>query len=311
MSFPTLLRTLNRHEACSAASSLPPTPYWHLERHVFVQRPPCGSPSRPRAPVSITLQITMKCSRSSQTSRLRSSKSNSNPFPFVRALTDCLTPRQFYSLSRSTHPDMNPHDRQASERFAQVSESYSVLSNPGKRQRYDRDYMRANQASSSPTRAAGHTGSYAGSRPASGLSKSRGTFRGPPPSFYAHGGSNPKNTSSASSSASSGPTGGTFNAGAYSSNPDPDFDPNPIHRTQTVEDSRRQSRRAAAVAAAQAELDERTDADFWVRFFVVGGVILGAVTIGTIVSGAATPKGGMLRGDGSRRDGPRNAWTKG
>jgi len=219
--------------------------------------------------------------------------------------------KQFYTLSRSTHPDMNPKDPKAHERFAQVSESYSILAHPEKRKRYDRDHMRVHQASHSATRAAGHTGSYAGSRPASGLSKRRGTFRGPPPSFYAHGGSSPKNTSSASSSASSGPTGGMFNADAYSSNPDPDFDPSPIHRTQTHEDTRRQSRRAAAIAAAQAELDERTDADFWARFFVVGGVILGAVTIGTIASGAATPKGGMTRGDGSRRDGPSNAWTKG
>ena len=222
------------------------------------------------------------------------------------------SPRQFYSLSRTTHPDMNPHDPKASERFAQVSESYSILADPEKRKRYDRDYYRAQQATPgrSATRAAGHTGSYAGSRPPSGLSKRRGAFRGPPPSFYAHGGSSPKNTSSASSSASSGPApGGTFDPDQYSSNPDPNFDPSSTFKTQTQEDLRRQSRRAAALAAAAAQLED--DSNFWARFFVVAGVILGAVTVGTIVSGIGGPKGGMTRRDGSRRDGPSNAWTKG
>jgi curved DNA-binding protein CbpA len=218
--------------------------------------------------------------------------------------------RQFYSLSRTTHPDMNPQDPKASERFAQISESYSVLADPEKRKRYDRDHFRAQQASHSATRAAGHTGSYAGSRPPSGLSRRRGAFHGPPPSFYAHGGSAPKNTSSASSSASGGPSpGGTFDANQYSSNPDANFDASSTFKTQSQEDIRRQSRRAAALAAAAAQMED--DSNFWARFFVVTGVILGAITIGTIVSGMGSPKGGMTRGDGSRRDGPSNAWTKG
>jgi curved DNA-binding protein CbpA len=205
---------------------------------------------------------------------------------------------------------MNPNDPKASERFAQLSASYSVLANPEKRKRYDRDHFRAQQASRSPTRAAGHTGSYAGSRPPSGLSKRRGVFRGPPPSFYGHGGSSAKNTSSAASSASGGPApGGTFDASQYSSNPDPNFDPTSTFKTQSQEDVRRQSRRAAALAAAAAQMED--DSNFWTRFFVVTGVILGAITIGTIVSGLGSPKGGMTRGDGSRRDGPSNSWTKG
>jgi curved DNA-binding protein CbpA len=194
-------------------------------------------------------------------------------------------------------------------RFAQLSESYSVLANPEKRKRYDRDHFRAQQASRSPTRAAGHTGSYAGSRPASGLSKRRGVFRGPPPSFYGHGGSSVKNTSP-SSFASGGPApGATFDASQYSSSPDANFNPTSTFKTQSQEDLRRKSRRAAALAAAAAQMED--DSNFWTRFVVVTGVILGAITIGSVVSGLGSPKGGMTRGDGSRRDGPPNLWTKG
>jgi curved DNA-binding protein CbpA len=204
---------------------------------------------------------------------------------------------------------MNPHDPSASERFAQISESYSVLADPEKRKRWDRDHFRTQQASRSATRAAGHTGSYAGSRPPSGLSRRRGAFRGPPPSFYAHGGSSPKNESSASSSASSGPApAGTFDANQYS-NQGVDFDPSSTFKTQSHEDTRRQSRRAAEMAAAAAQMED--DSNFWARFFVVTGVVLGAITIGTIAGGMGSPKGGMTRRDGSRRDGPSNDWTKG
>ncbi|RMZ77511.1 hypothetical protein DV737_g4329, partial [Chaetothyriales sp. CBS 132003] len=73
--------------------------------------------------------------------------------------------KRFYSLSRSTHPDLNRNDPNAQARFQAISESYSVLANAEKR-----------------------SGTYAGSRPASGLSKRRSAFRGPPPSYFRHGG---------------------------------------------------------------------------------------------------------------------------
>ena len=202
---------------------------------------------------------------------------------------------------------MNPNDPTASERFSQVSASYSVLADPEKRKRYDRDVFRIRHASSGP-RAAGHTGSYAGSRPPSGLSKRRGTFRGPPPSFYAHGGAKAGNSSQASNS-SQGPQAGSFDPSSYSSNYDPDFDPDPVYRTQSVEDSRRNTRRQAEMARAQAELDD--DGNFWGRFVLVTGVIVGAISLGSVIAGAGGTKGGMTRGDGSKRNGPKNEWTKG
>nr|KMM73459.1 hypothetical protein CPAG_09748 [Coccidioides posadasii RMSCC 3488] len=141
----------------------------------------------------------------------------------------CNEPRQFYALSLAHHPDKNPKDPTASARFAAISDAYQVLSNASKRAVYDRDHdihRAAATAASSSTRS-GHRGSYVGSRPPSGLSKRRGPFRGPPPSFYAHGGYVPH------------------------------FDATSHLRTQTHEDARRRERRRKAVERAKAEAAAR------------------------------------------------------
>ncbi|MHA1369707.1 MAG: DnaJ domain-containing protein [Promethearchaeota archaeon] len=46
--------------------------------------------------------------------------------------------RAFRRLAKKYHPDMNPNDKDAEERFKEINEAYSVLSDREKRERYDR-----------------------------------------------------------------------------------------------------------------------------------------------------------------------------
>ncbi|KAI4842766.1 DnaJ-domain-containing protein, partial [Aureobasidium sp. EXF-8845] len=96
--------------------------------------------------------------------------------------------KQFFQLSKKHHPDHNPNDPTAADRFVKISEAYNVLGSVDKRATYDRDFLRASQPSSSHPQGSHHSSGPAGGRPATGLSRRRTQFKGPPPSFYRSGG---------------------------------------------------------------------------------------------------------------------------
>src|SRR5215471_8390866 len=54
-----------------------------------------------------------------------------------RTASDTDIKKAFRKLARRCHPDINPGDRSAEERFKRISEAYDVLSDPAKRKFYD------------------------------------------------------------------------------------------------------------------------------------------------------------------------------
>src|ERR1700689_5356827 len=46
--------------------------------------------------------------------------------------------KSYRKLARQYHPDRNPGDKQAEERFKEISQAHDVLSDPEKRKAYDR-----------------------------------------------------------------------------------------------------------------------------------------------------------------------------
>src|SRR3989337_3593682 len=46
--------------------------------------------------------------------------------------------KAFRKLARKYHPDLNPGDKSSEHKFKEINEAYSVLSDPKKREEYDR-----------------------------------------------------------------------------------------------------------------------------------------------------------------------------
>lgn len=174
-----------------------------------------------------------------------------------------------------------------------ISEAYSVLGHTDKRARYDRDVLRSHQQAAHPR--GSHHGSSAGpagGRPASGLSRRRGTYQGPPPSFYRSGGwgahgekrqaAHEETTGGADSTAGSGPkeeaAGGGFGWAQAGMGPGqdpfghhgevPHFDRAAHTRTQQRSDERRARR-----MAREGHFPHIPDVGALGNFFLVMGVL--------------------------------------
>src|SRR5213078_796948 len=71
--------------------------------------------------------------------------------------------KQYRKLAAKHHPDKNPSDSKAAERFKEISEAYQVLGDAEKRKQYDQ--MRRLGAFGGFGGARGGAGGYGGARP--------------------------------------------------------------------------------------------------------------------------------------------------
>ncbi|WYZ41438.1 hypothetical protein EsH8_V_000333 [Colletotrichum jinshuiense] len=157
-------------------------------------QPVAARPLRSGAtPTSVPAQLLRARSRAFTSSRpLGDDVASTNHYETLKVSHDASPSeikKSFYALSKTHHPDHNRDDPNASRKFHAIAEAYSVLGTPAKRAAYDRTVPSSSSHSHSHRRGSYHSSTGpAGGRPASGLSRRKTTFRGPPPSFYRSGG---------------------------------------------------------------------------------------------------------------------------
>jgi curved DNA-binding protein CbpA len=170
-----------------------------------------------------------------------------------------------------------------------ISAAYTVLGNPETRQRYDRDILKTTSHGNVAPRGSYHSSGPAGGRPASGLSRRRTHFQGPPPSFYRNGGwgSEGAKRQAAQESAEpgnfkrgdgpQGPSGGMgYGQQPYGpANDVPHFDRDGHFRTHSNHEKRRMSRHV------QEEIPSEPSTGIVGNFFLISGIL----TFGILLPG--------------------------
>jgi curved DNA-binding protein CbpA len=208
--------------------------------------------------------------------------------------------KAFYALSKTSHPDHNRDDPTAAKRFSRISEAYSILGTPAKRAKYDISLGHDVAANRPVPRGSYHSTGPAGGRPASGLSRRRTRFYGPPPSYQPS--SHAQHADSAAGADPHHSTGHAHGHGTHGGmghgphpytrpiGPDeiPYFDKESHHRTHSNQDQRRTERvrERAAYHRAQSKGQPSTT----VNFFIFSSVLAFAMTVPVIADALMSPK---------------------
>src|SRR5438067_10151239 len=91
--------------------------------------------------------------------------------------------KAFRKLARKYHPDVNPGDKKAEERFKELSEANDVLSDPKKRKIYDQVGFYSDNIDPATAEAYARAGAAGGGFPGGAYTRSSGAGQGVPFDF--------------------------------------------------------------------------------------------------------------------------------